>query len=84
MTTLSGGTDVNVLHQLKTTLLGTGVFEMEEVDAFMELYIHGAKADQWAPILDEAAHRFNHEIEWEENGKADFKMKCKQFVRIYS
>ena len=84
MTTLSGGTDVNVLHQLKTTLLGTGVFEMEEVDAFMELYIHGADADQWAPILDEAAHRFNEEIEWEENGKADFKMKCKQFVRIYS
>lgn len=84
MTTLSGETDVNVLHQLKTTLLGTGVFEMEEADAFMELYIHGADADQWAPILDEAAHRFNEEIEWEENGKADFKMKCKQFVRVYS
>ena len=84
MTTLSGVTDVSVLSQLKTTLLQLGVFEMEEVDAFMELYIHGAEADQWAPILDEAVHRFNDEIEWEENGKADFKMKCKQFVRIYS
>ena len=84
MTTLSGATDVNVLHQLKTTLLQFDVFEMEDVDAFMELYIHGADADQWAPILDEAVHKFNNEIEWGENGKADFKMKCKQFVRIYS
>ena len=84
MTTLSGATDVNVLHQLKTTLLQFGVFDMEEVDAFMELYVHGADADQWAPILDEAVHRFNNEIEWAENGKVDFKMKCKQFVRIYS
>lgn len=84
MTTLSGATDVNVLHQLKTTLLQFDVFEMEDVNAFMELYIHGADADQWAPILDDAAHKFNNEIEWTENGKADFKMKCKQFVRIYS
>lgn len=84
MTTLSGATDVNVLHQLKTTLLQFGVFDMEEVNDFMELYVHGADADQWAPILDVAAQRFEKEIEWAENGKADFKMKCKQFVRVYS
>ena len=84
MTSLSEATDVNVLHQLKTTLLQFGVFEMEEVNAFMELYMHGADADQWAPILDSAVERFEQEIEWAENGKADFKMKCKQFVRVYS
>ena len=84
MTSLSEATDVNVLHQLKTTLLQFGVFEMEEVNAFMELYMHGADADQWAPILDAAVGRFEREIEWAENGKADFKMKCKQFVRVYS
>lgn len=84
MTSLSEATDVNVLHQLKTTLLQFGVFEMEEVNAFMELYMHGADADQWAPILDAAVGRFEQEIEWAENGKADFKMKCKQFVRVYS
>lgn len=84
MTTLSGATDVNVLHQLKTTLLQFGVFDMEEVNAFMELYIHGVDADQWAPILDAAVQRFDQEIEWAENGKADFKMKCKQFVKVYS
>ena len=83
-TTLSEATDVNILHELKNTLLSFGVFDMDEVDAFIGLYIHGANADQWAPIIDAAADRFNFEIDWPENGKADFKMKCKQFVRIYS
>ena len=83
-TTLSEATDVNILHELKNTLLSFGVFDMDEVDAFISLYIHGANADQWAPIIDAAADRFNFEIDWPENGKADFKMKCKQFVRIYS
>ena len=83
-TTLSEATDVNILHELKNTLLSFGVFDMDEVDEFIDLYIHGASADQWAPIVDTAAERFNIEIEWPENGKADFKMKCKQFVKIYS
>ena len=83
-TTLSEATDINILHELKNTLLSFGVFDMEEVNDFIELYIHGASADQWAPIIDTAADRFNDEIEWPENGKADFKMKCKQFVKIYS
>ena len=83
-TTLSEATDVNILHELKTTLLGFDVFEMEDVDTFINLYIHGAESDKWAPIIDTAAERFNHEIEWGENGKADFKMKCKQFVKVYS
>ncbi|WP_295057228.1 DEAD/DEAH box helicase family protein [uncultured Fibrobacter sp.] len=83
-TTLSEATDVNILHELRMTLLGFGVFEQKDVDNFIDLYIHGSEADQWAPILDAVANRFNNEIEWPENGKADFKMKCKQFVRIYS
>lgn len=83
-TTLSEATDVNVLHQLKTTLLTIGVFDMDEVNEFIELYAHGVEADKWAPVIDTAAERFNKEIEWPENGKADFKMKCKQFVKVYS
>lgn len=84
MTTLSGATDVNVLHQLKTAMLQMGVFDMDEVNDFIELYIHGAEACEWAPILDAAVERFDKEIEWADNGKADFKMKCKQFVKVYS
>ena len=84
-TTLSGPTDLNVLSQLKTTLLGMGVFTMEdEVDPFMERFIRGAESAELAPFIDVAANRFNVEIEWPDNGKADFKMKCKQFVRVYS
>lgn len=83
-TVLSEATDVNVLHELKATLLGIGVFDMDEVNEFVDMYLHGEDADKWAPIIDTAAQRFNTEIEWPENGKADFKMKCKQFVRVYS
>lgn len=83
-TTLRGATDVNVLHELMTTLLTVGVFDMDEVTQFSDLYIQGKEADEWAPVIDTCVHRFNEEIEWEEDGKADYKMKCKQFVKIYS
>lgn len=83
-TTLSEPTDVNILHELKATILSLDVFDMDEVNQFTDLYIHGAEADKWAPIIDTAAERFNSEIDWPENGKPDFKMKCKQFVKIYS
>lgn len=80
---LTEATDVNILHELKSTLLSIGVFDMDEVNRFIDLYVHGAEADQWAPIIDTCANRANNEIEWTENGQADFKMKCKQFEKIY-
>ena len=83
-TTLSEPTDVNILHELRSTLLSIGVFDEEDVKQFMEIYMSGAEPDKWVPITDAAAHRFNHEIEFDENGKADFKIKCKQFVKVYS
>ena len=85
VTSLLGPTDLNVLSELKTTLLGMDVFSMEEdVEPFIEKFVEGAESSELAPFIDPAAHRFNEEIEWPENGQADFKMKCKQFVRIYS
>ena len=36
-TTLSEATDVNILHQLKNTLLSFGVFDMDEDNAIMDL-----------------------------------------------
>lgn len=83
-TALSGYTDVNVLYELKSFLLSIGVFTMEEVVLFSDLFIKGVPADEWSPIIDTCAQRFNEEIKFEGNGKADFKMKCKQFVKIYS
>lgn len=82
--TLAMATDPNILHTLKTTLLGYGVYDNEDVNKFIEYRFHGAKAYEWEPIIDKVAERFNTEIEWEDNNKADFKVKCKQFVNVYS
>ena len=83
-TALSEPTNVNILHDLRETLLYMGVFDQEEINEFAELYFHGATPDKWAHCIDVAANRFNNEIEWPEDGKADFKMKAKQFVKVYS
>lgn len=83
-TALSEPTDVNILHELRSTLLSVGVFDQEEIDEFADLYFQGKPADQWAHCIDVAAKRFNEEIEWPEEGQADFKIKCKQFIKVYS
>ncbi len=83
-TTLDQATDPNVLGELRRTLLDLEVFTEDEVDNVFQLYHSGADQDQLSPYLDAAQQRYDKEIEWPENGKADFKMKCKQFVKVYS
>ena len=83
-TTLDQATDPNVLSELRSTLFDIGVFTEEEVEQFNELFLRGAEQDELSPILDTAQNRYDNEIEWPENGKADFKMQCKQFVKVYS
>jgi type I restriction enzyme R subunit len=82
-TTLSAPTDVNVLHELKEHLDGVGVYEWHEVEAFNEKYFSGADASELSPIIDVAAERFNASLELDESEKADYKIKAKQFVKIY-
>jgi len=82
-TSLSKETDVNVLHELKGTLDDVGVYEWSEVEGFVEKYFKGVDAQKLSPIIDTAAHRFNDELELEYEEKADFKIKAKQFVKIY-
>jgi len=82
-TTLSSATDVNVLHELKEHLDGVGVYEWYEVEAFNEKYFSGADASELSPLIDTAAERFNTGLELEESEKADFKIKAKQFVKVY-
>ena len=84
VTSLSGPTDVNILHDLRSTLLDAGVFEEEDIDDFAELFFHKENAETFAPILGKCALRFTNELNWDDDSKADFKMKCKQFVRVYS
>lgn len=82
-TSLSQATDVNVLHELKGVLDHTGIYEWHEVEDFVEKYFKGVDAQLLSPIIDVAAGRFNKEFELEDEEKADFKIKAKQFVKIY-
>lgn len=82
-TSLSGATDINVLHELKGTLDDVGVYELTEIEDFVSNYFNGSDAQQLSPIIDIAAYRFNNELELEDEEKADFKIKAKQFVKIY-
>ncbi len=82
-TTLSKATDVNVLHELRGILDDRGVYEWAEVEEFNAKYFAGVNAQELSPIIDVAAERFNSGLELEESDKADFKIKAKQFVKIY-
>ncbi len=82
-TTLNSATDVNVLHDIKSILDGTGVYEWSEVEDFTARYFRGTDAHELGFIIDVAANRFNRELELDENGKAEIKILAKQFVKIY-
>lgn len=82
-TSLSQATDVNVLHELKESLDAEGVYEWQEVQDFVQRYFNNADAQELSPFIDVAADRFNAGLELEDDDKADYKIKSKQFVKIY-
>ncbi|MGI6722841.1 MAG: type I restriction endonuclease subunit R [Arcobacteraceae bacterium] len=82
-TTLSEATDINILHELKDNLDDLGVYETVEVDEFFEKYFKGEDASKLSPIIDKSANRFNSEFSLSDEEKADYKIKAKQFVKIY-
>ena len=82
-TSLSGATDINVLHELKDSLDDSAVYEWFEVEDFVARYFNNEDAQQLSVIIDKAAERFNHELELSNEEKADIKIKAKQFVKIY-
>lgn len=82
-TTLSGATDINVLHELKDSLDDSGIYEQSEVEDFNEKYFNKVDAQFLSPIIDVAAQRFVTELGLDVKLKADYKIKAKQFVKIY-
>src|SRR5690606_30923697 len=82
-TSLSQATDVNVLHELKSVLEEVGVYEWQEVEDFNSLFFNKVDAQLLSPIIDVAAERFKNQLELKDDEKADFKIKAKQFVKIY-
>ena len=83
VTTLSEATDVNVLHELKDVLDQVGVYEWPEVEDFVARYFAGEDAQKLSPVIDVAAERFNEGLDLPDTEKIDFKIKAKQFVKIY-
>ncbi len=83
VTTLSEATDVNVLHELKDVLGQVGVYEWQEVEDFVARYFAGEDAQMLSPVIDVAAERFNTGLKLPDIEKIDFKIKAKQFVKIY-
>jgi type I restriction enzyme, R subunit len=84
VTTLSSATDVNVLHELKDALDQVGVYERQEIEDFVTRYFAGEDAQTLSPLIDTAADRFNRQLELTDKDKIDFKIKARQFVKIYS
>lgn len=82
-TSLSEATDVNVLHELKDVLDEVGVYEWSEVEDFNTKFFNKEDAQVISPLIERAAERFKNGLELEHDDKADFKIKAKQFVKIY-
>jgi len=82
-TSLSKATDINVLHELKDALDEVAVYEWLEVEEFIKRFFNNEDAQNLSPIIDTAVARFDSELELEHEDKADFKIKAKQFVKIY-
>lgn len=82
-TSLSEPTDINVLNDLKDALDDVGVYEWYEVEKFAQGYFDGVDGQALSAMIDVAVARFESELALENDEQADFKIKAKQFVKIY-
>ncbi len=81
-TTLSEATDVNVLHDLKAELDNFAIYDWAEVSNFNDKFFASAEAEELHPIIDIVVDRFDADLDDEQ--RIDFKIKAKQFVKIYA
>ncbi len=78
---LTEPTDINVLHDLKDALDDAELYSEEGIEKFNDLFFNGEDAEKLHPIIDETVVRFD--LIEEEPDKIDFKIKAKQFVKLY-
>jgi type I restriction enzyme R subunit len=81
-TILSDVTDPNRLHDLKATLDDYQVYEADQIDRLVELYLSGADRDRLDPILDTCVATYNSDLD--EDAQVDFKGRAKAFARTYA
>jgi len=80
-TILAEETDPNRLHDLKANLDGYEVYNGEQVERLVALYLDGADRDRLDPILDACVAVYREQLD--EDGQVDFKGKAKAFLRMY-
>ncbi len=83
-TVLSGETDPNKLHNLKSDLDRHQVYSQLQVDTLVEQYLAdtgGKQRDRIDPILDDCVAAYMETLD--EDAQVDFKGKAKAFVRTY-
>jgi type I restriction enzyme R subunit len=81
-TVLSEETDPNKLHDLKSDLDDYEVYDEQQIEDFVALYLGSADRDQLDPILDACVETYRFELG--EDDQVDFKAKAKTFARTYS
>jgi type I restriction enzyme R subunit len=80
-TILSEETDPNKLHDLKSALDAHQVYEPQQIDELVSLYVNGADRVRLDPILDACVATYNAELD--EDGQVEFKGNAKSFTRTY-
>jgi type I restriction enzyme, R subunit len=81
-TLLSEETDSNKLHDLKADIDNLAIYNDEQVDEFVRLYLGNADRELLDPILDICVAAYKEDLD--EDGQVDFKGKAKAFARTYS
>jgi type I restriction enzyme R subunit len=81
-TILSEETDPNKLHDLKADLDGCQVYNDDQIEQLVALYLDGAPRDRLDPILDACVAVYKTDLD--EAGQVEFKGNAKAFVRTYS
>jgi type I restriction enzyme R subunit len=81
-TILSGETDPNKLHDLKASLDAAQIYTVEQIVAFVDLYLGGAPRPRLDPILDACVARYKTDLE--PDAQIVFKGQAKAFTRTYN
>lgn len=79
-TILSGETDPNKLYDLITLMESYQVYDNDDVEHVVDLFLSGAERDRLDPLLDPCVATYN---ELETDDQIKFKSAAKSFVRTY-
>jgi type I restriction enzyme R subunit len=79
-TILSGETDPNKLYDLITLMESYQVYDADDVEHVVDLFLGGAERDRLDPLLDPCVATYN---ELETDDQIKFKSAAKSFVRTY-